>query len=114
LHGTPLDLLYVSCNEVTYLKEILPETYGAIFLGTPHRVSSIASIGTFTYEITKILWKKPNVQILQDLRRSPQALDRIGKGFSETLAQTPLKVHYFGEQLSTHGFLVYAKFDRFD
>lgn len=99
-------MLNASRNEVTYLKEILPATYGIIFLGTPHRGSSTATLGKMAQEITKILWKHPNTSVLRDLAVNSQTLDRIGRGFSQILAERPLEIHSFREELPTKGVMV--------
>jgi hypothetical protein len=99
-------MLCASRNEVTYLKDILPATYGIIFLGTPHRGSSIASLGKMAQETTKLLWKRPNVGVLRDLESSSQTLDRIGRGFSQILVETPIEIQSFREELPTKGIMV--------
>ena len=99
-------MLNASRNEITYLKEILPATYGVIFLGTPHRGSATASLGKMAQDITKILWKRPNMSVLRDLEVSSQTLDRIGRGFSQILAERPLEIHSFREELPTKGVMV--------
>jgi hypothetical protein len=105
--GADIDqMLNASRNEVTYLKEILSATYGIIFLGTPHRGSSTATLGKMAQEITKILWKRPNISVLQDLEVNSQTLDRIGRGFSQILEERPLEIHSFREELPTKGVMV--------
>lgn len=99
-------MLNASRGEVTYLKEILPAIYGIIFLGTPHRGSPAATLGKIAQEITKILWKPPNMSVLRDLEVSSQTLDRIGRGFSQILEERPLQIYSFHEELPTKGIMV--------
>jgi len=96
-------MLNASRNEVTYLKDILPATYGLIFLGTPHRGSSVASLGKIAQDITKILWKSPNMSVLRDLEVNSETLDRVGRGFSQILVNSLLEIHSFREELPTKG-----------
>lgn len=99
-------MLNASRNEVTYLKDILPATYGIIFLGTPHRGSSTATLGKIAQEITKVLWKRPNISVLQDLETGSQTLERIGRGFSQILVERELQIQSFREELPTKGIMV--------
>ena len=99
-------MLNASRNEVTYLKAILPATYGIVFLGTPHRGTSVATLGKIAQDITKILWKSPNMSVLRDLEISSQTLDRVSRGFSQILVDTPIEIHSFREELPTNGIMV--------
>ena len=95
---------------IPYLKEIYHATYGIIFLGTPHRGSSIASLGKMAYDASRVLWKRPNTAVLQDLERHSTTLDRIGKGFSQILVERlnnrPIEVYSFREEKPTKGIMV--------
>lgn len=102
-------MLNASRNDVTYLKDILPATYGIIFLGTPHRGSATATLGKMMQEISRILLKSHNVSVLRDIEVSSQTLDRIGRGFCQILVETPLEIHSFREELPTKGVMVSAK-----
>jgi hypothetical protein len=99
-------MLNASRSEVTYLKEILPATYGIIFLGTPHRGSAVATLGKIAQEITKILWKSPNITVLRDLEVNSQTLERVGRGFSQILVEKEVKIHSFREERKTKGIMV--------
>lgn len=46
-------MLCSSRNEITHLNKILLATYGIIFLGTPHKGSSTATLGKISQEIKK-------------------------------------------------------------
>lgn len=95
---------------VPHLKEIYNATYGIIFLGTPHRGSSIASLGTMAHNASKVLWKRPNTAVLQDLERHSTTLERVGKGFGQILVERmnsrPVEVHSFFEEKPTKGVMV--------
>jgi hypothetical protein len=99
-------MLNASRNEVTYLKDVLPATYGIIFLGTPHRGSSVATLGKIAQEITRILCKSPNVSVLRDLEVSSQTLERVGRGFNQILVERPIEIHSFREDIPTTGIMV--------
>ena len=99
-------MLNASRSEVTYLKEILPATYVIIFLGTPHRGSSVATLGKIAQEITKVLWKSPNITVLRDLEVNAQTLERFGRGFSQILVEKGVKIHSFREEKKTKGIMV--------
>jgi protein SERAC1 len=99
-------MLNASRNEVTYLKDVLPATYGIVFLGTPHRGSSVATLGKIAQDITKILWKSPNMSVLRDLEVNSQTLDRVSRGFNQILVECPIEIHSFREELPTNGIMV--------
>lgn len=99
-------MLCASRNEITYLKQVLPATFGVIFMGTPHRGSEIATLGRIAQNITKLLGKHPNTSILRDLERSSPTLERIGRGFSQIMVDRRLEVHSFREELPTKGIMV--------
>ena len=99
-------MLNASRNEVTYLKDVLPATHGIVFLGTPHRGSSVATLGKIAQEITKILWKSPNMSVLRDLEVNSQTLDRVSRGFNQILVDFPIEIHSFREELPTNGLMV--------
>lgn len=99
-------MLNASRNEVTYLKDVLPSSYGIIFLGTPHRGSSTATLGKIAQDITKVLWKSPNMSVLRDLEVNSQTLDRVSRGFNQILVDNSIQIHSFREELPTNGIMV--------
>ena len=99
-------MLCASRNEITYLKQVLPHTFGVMFLGTPHRGSEIASLGKIAKNITKLMRKRPNTSILRDLERSSHTLERVGRGFSQIMVDRCLEAHSFREELPTKGIMV--------
>jgi hypothetical protein len=104
------DALQLSHSEKTYLKEILPATVGICFLGTPHRGSATARMGKIAFEISRIFLQKPATSVLRDLEVNSETLDRIGKSFSQILADGRIKVHSFAEELPTTGIMVVQTF----
>lgn len=97
------DALGLSRNDLTHLQEILPAVKGVIFLGTPHRGSKVASIGKVAFEVSRLFFQKPNLDVLRGLERNSEILDRISRAFGEVLAAGSLKVHSFHEELDTKG-----------
>ena len=103
-------MLCSSRNEITHLNEILPATYGIIFLGTPHRGSSTATLGKISQEITKVLLKQPNLSVLRDLEVNSSTLERISRGFSQIIEQKTIEIHSFREELPTNGIMASLSF----
>ena len=103
------DALNFSQSERTHLSKILPATIGVIFLGTPHRGSTSASMGKWAFEVTRVLAKKPNTALLRDLERSSETLDRIGQGFSQLIGDKRIKIQSFYEELHMKGLMVRAQ-----
>ena len=77
-------------------------TRGIVFLGTPHR-----GIGANTLPglITAVVQacQEVNMDLVQDLERESQTLDRIGDSFSQTLDRQRLTVFSFEEELAMPG-----------
>ena len=97
------DALSLSRNDLTHLQEILPAVKGVIFLGTPHHGSKVASLGKVAFELSRLFFQKPNLDVLRGLERNSEILDRITRGFGQVLAAGSLKVHSFREELDTNG-----------
>ena len=105
------DALNQSRSTPTYLKDILPVTYGVCFLGTPHRGSSVAALGDTVYGITRLWGGSPSLQIIRALRYDAETLDRIQSQFKETLdlcksQSRRICIRSFCEANKTHGMLV--------
>lgn len=98
------DALSMSQSDPTHLNEILPATKGVVFLGTPHHGSNVASMGKIAFEISKVFFQNPNIDILRGLERNSEILERITRSFGQVLATGRLKVHSFQEELDTKGF----------
>ena len=100
------DALSLPGHESTGINAVLPATIGVIFLGTPHHGSGAASLGKKAFEVSKIFFKKPNLQVLRGLETNSETLERISRNFGRILATERIKVHSFREELPTHGVMV--------
>lgn len=100
------DALSLSGNERTVFNAILPATIGVMFLGTPHHGSRSASLGKMVFEVSKLFFKKPNLQVLRGLETNSETLERISRSFGQILSTGRIKVHSFREELPTHGVMV--------
>ena len=100
------DALSLSGNESTGINAILPATIGVLFLGTPHHGSGAASLGRKAFEVSKLFFKKPNLQVLRGLETNSEILERISRSFGQILSTGKIKVHSFREELPTHGVMV--------
>ena len=100
------DALSLSGHESTTINAVLPATIGVMFLGTPHHGSGAASLGKKAFEVSKIFFKKPNLQVLRGLETNSETLERISRSFGQILSTGRIKVHSFREELPTHGVMV--------
>lgn len=100
------DALSLLGNEKMLSDEVLPSTIGVIFLGTPHHGSESATLGKIAFETSRLIWKKPNMQILRSLERDSEVLERISKSFGYLLANGRIKVHSFREELPSKGMMI--------
>ena len=100
------DALSLSGHESTIINAVLPATIGVMFLGTPHQGSGVASLGRKAFEVSKIFFKKPNLQVLRGLETNSEILERISRSFGQILSTGRIKVHSFREELPTHGVMV--------
>ena len=91
----------------TRVKAIAPATFGICFLGTPHRGSKIASLGKIAWNCTVIGTNRPNLKLLQALKRNSEILDRIGDSFSQTLLKHDIAVYSFREEQETRKFFFF-------
>jgi hypothetical protein len=85
-----------------HLGHIFSATRGIIFLGTPHRGSDKASLAKVVASIVGVV-HNTNVNLLRDLERDSQTLDRIGDRFRPMLEKHPFSVWSFVEKLPTYG-----------
>ena len=100
------DALSISGNEKTVFNAVIPATIGVMFLGTPHHGSRAASLGKMVFEVSKLFFKKPNLQVLRGLETNSETLERISRSFGQILSTGRIKVHSFREELPTHGVMV--------
>jgi len=90
-------------------KVVVPAVHGILFLGTPHRGSSSASIGKMTYQMTKAAARRPNVNLLRALERNSDTLDQINNGFLQTLEEhKSIAIASFREEKETRKFLFFS------
>lgn len=92
------------------LKNILFNTLGVMFLGCPHRGSSMASIGKIAFEVSRLLLQNPNLKVLRGIELNSEILERVTKGFGQVLESNHLQVHSFQEELETKGFKIVDTF----
>lgn len=100
------DALSLSGNEKAFSDKILPATIGVMFLGTPHHGSKVATLGRTVFEVSKVFFKKPNLQVLRGLETNSEILERISRSFGQILSNGRIKVHSFREELPTKGVMI--------
>jgi hypothetical protein len=87
----------------SHLSHIASATRGIIFLGTPHRGSNMTSLGKVVARVSQIVLRNANVNLITDLERDSQTLDRIRDNFSRVLHKHTLTIWSFVEELSISG-----------
>jgi protein SERAC1 len=86
-----------------HLARIFSATRGIIFLGTPHRGSSVTSLAKVVANIAQVALQTFNDSLIRDLERDSQILDRIRDSFSRVLDRRTLVIWSFVEELPTIG-----------
>jgi hypothetical protein len=86
-----------------HLGHIFSATRGIIFLGTPHRGSSMTTLAKLVASVARVALQDVNHSLIRDLERDSQTLDRIRDGFSRILDKRVLKVWSFEEELAVTG-----------
>ena len=81
---------------------ILDATRGIIFLGAPHQGSSTATLPKLIASVIQA-FQDVNVDLVQDLERDSQTLDRIGDSFGQILDKQTFTVFSFEEELAMRG-----------
>ena len=100
------DALSLSGHASTVINAVLPATIGVMFLGTPHHGSGAASLGRKAFEVSKLFFKKPNLQVLRGLETNSETLERISRSFGQIFSTERIKVHSFREELPIYGVMV--------
>jgi protein SERAC1 len=90
-------------DTLPHLARIFSSTRGIIFLGTPHRGSDISSLAKVVASIAKVAFQTVNEDLIRDLERDSQILDRIRDSFSRILNRRTFTVWSFVEELATIG-----------
>lgn len=103
------DALSQSRMEKTHLRDILPATIGVCSLGTPHRGAPAATLGRIAFEISKVFLQSPNTTLLRALEANSDALERLGRSFSQIIIDRKIKVATFTEELLTNGVVIVDK-----
>jgi hypothetical protein len=78
-------------------RSIHSNTRRVVFMGTPHRGSDMAGLGTVLANIAKLAIQNPNQELLRGLDHGSEILDRIHKSFMELLIKPDFEVHCFQE-----------------
>jgi len=84
------------------LATILDATRGVMFLGTPHRGSAVTTLPKLVASIVQAV-QDVNVDLIRDLERESQTLDRIGDSFAQILNKRTFTVYSFEEELALGG-----------
>jgi hypothetical protein len=90
----------------SHINATFSATVGVAFLGTPHRGSSTATLGKIAFEVSKVSFKSPNLQVLRSLEKNSEHLGKIGWAFTQLMEGSRIGVHSFGEELTTKGMMV--------
>jgi protein SERAC1 len=90
-------------DTIPYLAPIFTATRGIIFLGTLHRGSGMTTLAKLVALVAKLSLNITNSNLIRDLERNSQTLDRIRDSFSRILARRTLTVWSFEEELSMPG-----------
>ena len=84
------------------LASILDATRGIVFLGTPHRGSGVTTLPKLVAAIIQAV-QDVNVDLMRDLERESQTLDRIADSFSQILDRRMFSVFSFEEEIAVGG-----------
>lgn len=64
-------------------------------------------MGKMAYNLTVVLSKRPNLRLLQGLKRNSETLDRVGDTFSQTLIKHHIAIYSFREEKETRKYLLF-------
>ena len=87
-------------------------TRGIIFLGTPHRGSGATALPKSIASVIQG-YQDVNLDLVQDLERDSQTLDRIGDSFGQILDRQTFTVFSFEEELAMKGKKVCMEYMRY-
>lgn len=83
-------------------QRLYQETYGVIFLGTPHRGSPWAPWAKLATNLAKLALQSPSTTLLDALQVDSSVLQIIADEFSKMIRED-LKVHSFREEKGMSG-----------
>ena len=84
-------------------QRIYQDTYGVIFLGTPHRGSQWASWSSLANNLSKLAFQAPATQLLGALEVDNPVLDIIADEFHKMVRSDKVKVYSFREERGMSG-----------
>jgi hypothetical protein len=90
-HGIQILKAFQALNQAAHSaqqedRDVVSNTFGIVFLGTPHKGSSAASYGRVAYMLTKVFaFQSTNTKLLRALEKNSETLDRISTDFYQTL-----------------------------
>jgi hypothetical protein len=74
-----------------------------VFLGTPHRGSSLAAWGETVSNMAKLTLKDSNRYIIETLYVNYEVLDNTQEEFQRTVLENGIKIHSFQEARGISG-----------
>lgn len=95
-----------SATSKTQLGEILRQTAGVCFLGTPHRGARIASWGKLALDMSKVFLRQPNTDLMHALKENSEMLQYISQEFSRLLVERSFHIYSFREEYPYHGVMI--------
>ena len=84
-------------------QRLYQDTYGVIFLGTPHRGSSWAPWAKLGANLAKLALQTPSKTLLQALQIDSSVLQIIADEFSKMVRSDEIKIYSFREEKGMSG-----------
>lgn len=92
-----------AAGESADFRSIFESTRGIVFLGTPHRGSRAATLGTLVARMVRVFNRDANVSLLCSIEEDSEILERISDDFLTTRAAGDIRVCSFVEELGIYG-----------
>lgn len=73
---------------------------GIVFLGTPHRRIAATALPKLIASVIVQAFQDVNIDLVRDLERESQTLDRLGYSFGQIFERQKLTVFFFEEELA--------------
>jgi hypothetical protein len=86
-----------------HLANIFSSSRGIVFLGTPHRGTDSASLLKVVASVARVALPSANVDLIRNLEKDSQILDRMRDSFSRILDKRRLTIWSFTEELPIRG-----------